>query len=33
MLIFNKSLEEGVFPQSMKQADTVPLYKAKSMLD
>ena len=33
MLIFNRSLEEGVFPQLMKQADTVPLYKAKSILD
>ena len=33
MLIFNESLEEGVFPQSMKQADTVPLYKANSVLD
>ena len=28
-IIFNKSLCEGVFPESMKKADVVPLYKAK----
>ena len=33
MLIFNRSLEEDIFPQTMKQTDTVPLYKAKSILD
>ena len=27
--IFNKSLVEGVFPEAMKKADVVPLYKAK----
>ena len=29
-MIFNKSLEEGVFPSEMKKADTVHLYKIKS---
>ena len=29
-IIFNKSLEEGVFPTEMKKADTVPLYKSKA---
>ena len=33
MLVFNKSLEEGMFPELMKQADTIPLYKAKSTED
>ena len=33
MLIFNKSLEEGMFPDLMKQVDTIPLYKAKSTED
>ena len=27
--IFNKSLEEGLFPTNMKKADIVPLYKSK----
>ena len=27
-IIFNKSLTEGVFPEAMKKADVVPLYKA-----
>ena len=29
MLVFNKSLEEGIFPELMKQANTIPLYKAQ----
>ena len=33
MLVFNKSLEEGIFPELMEQADTIPLYKAKSTVD
>ena len=28
-ILFNKSLSEGVFPEAMKKADVVPLYKAK----
>ena len=28
-IIFNKSLEEGVFPEDMKLADVVPLFKSK----
>ena len=28
-LLFNKSLETGVFPAEMKKADVVPLYKSK----
>ena len=32
-IAFNKSLEEGVFPSSMKNADTVPLFKSKSNID
>ena len=28
-LLFNKSLETGVFPDEMKKADVVPLYKSK----
>ena len=28
-IIFNKSLEEGLFPTNMKKADIVPLYKSK----
>ena len=28
-IIFNKSLEEGVFPEDMKSADVVPLFKSK----
>ena len=28
-IIFNKSLTEGIFPEAMKKADVVPLYKAK----
>ena len=32
-IIFNKSLEEGVFPKEMKKADTVPLYKSKDKDD
>ena len=27
--IINRSLQEGIFPDDMKRADTVPLYKAK----
>ena len=27
--LFNRSLREGIFPEAMKQADTVPLYKSK----
>ena len=27
-IIFNKSLTEGIFPEAMKKADVVPLYKA-----
>ena len=30
MIAFNKSLEEGIFPDVMKQADTISLHKAKS---
>ena len=33
MLVFNKSLEEGMFPDLMKQVGTIPLYKAKSTED
>ena len=32
-IIFNKSMEEGVFPVEMKKADTVPLYKSKDKDD
>ena len=32
-IAFNKSIEEGVFPNSMKNADTVPLFKSKSSSD
>ena len=32
-IVFNKSLEEGVFPISMKDADTVPLFKSKCRQD
>ena len=28
-IIFNKSLTEGMFPEAMKKADVVPLYKSK----
>ena len=28
-LIFNKSIEEGIFPSNMKKADVVPLHKSK----
>ena len=28
-LIFNKSIEEGIFPEEMKKADVIPLYKSK----
>ena len=28
-IIFNKSIEEGIFPSNMKKADIVPLYKSK----
>ena len=28
-IIFNKSIEEGIFPEGMKKADIVPLYKCK----
>ena len=27
--IINRSLNEGIFPESMKRSDTIPLYKAK----
>ena len=30
---FNKSIEEGIFPTCMKDADTVPLFKSKCKLD
>ena len=32
-IVYNKSLEEGKFPELMKQADTIPLYKAKNTED
>ena len=32
-IVFNKSLVEGVFPNSMKHADTVPLFKSKNNTD
>ena len=32
-IAFNKSLEEGTFPDCMKDADTVPLFKSKCKLD
>ena len=32
-IIFNKSMEEGIFPTEMKKADTVPLHKSKSRED
>ena len=32
-IAFNKSLEEGIFPDCMKDADTVPLFKSKCKLD
>ena len=32
-IVFNKSLAEGVFPNSMKHADTVPLFKSKNKTD
>ena len=32
-IIFNKSLSEGIFPEIMKRADVVPLYKSKNYLD
>ena len=32
-IVFNKSLEEGVFPDPMKNADTVPLFKSKDNTD
>ena len=32
-IIFNKSMEEGIFPTEMKKADTVPLYKSKAKDD
>ena len=31
--IFNKSIEEGVFPERMKLADVVPLHKSKGPLE
>ena len=32
-IAFNKSLEESIFPDCMKDADTVPLFKSKCKLD
>ena len=32
-IVYNKSLEEGKFPKLMKQADTIPLYKANNTED
>ena len=32
-IAFNKSLEEGIFPDCMKDMDTVPLFKSKCQLD
>ena len=32
-IVFNKSLAEGVFPEAMKKADVVPLYKSKDHQD
>ena len=32
-ILFNKSLSEGVFPEAMKKADVIPLYKAKDYLE
>ena len=32
-LLFNKSLETGIFPDEMKKADVVPLYKSKEELE
>ena len=32
-IAFNKSLEEGIFPDCMKDVDTVPLFKSKCKLD
>ena len=32
-IIFNKLMQEGVFPTEMKKADTVPLYKSKAKDD
>ena len=32
-ILFNQSIKEGTFPQQMKQANVVPLYKGKSKLD
>ena len=31
--IFNKSITEGIFPQNMKLADVLPVYKSKDRLD
>ena len=32
-IVFNKSLAEGIFPEAMKKADVVPLYKSKDNQD
>ena len=32
-IVYNKSLNKGVIPTNMKQADTVPLFKVKCMYD
>ena len=32
-IIFNKSIEEGTFPENMKKADIVPLHKSKDRQD
>ena len=29
-IIFNKPMESGIFPEEMKKADIVPLYKSKA---
>ncbi|MCG8621638.1 MAG: reverse transcriptase family protein, partial [Proteobacteria bacterium] len=33
VLVFNKSLSEGVFPDAMKEACVIPLFKCKDKLD
>ena len=31
-IIFNESLNSGIFPEKMKMAEVIPLYKGKSSL-